>query len=597
MKLKHAISLIVFFTAFFSLPRARCPDSKRESVVVSGSWSGYTVHSNIGKKFEKATGISVGVIGRRSINFADLAAGRTDILVYSPQPNSPVSDLIRKHFPRQSPQPKRYRLGQFVVGVFVNKSNNVREMNLAQLRDIFSGKITSWKRICRQGGGQITLLGQRDGGRVHQVFRNVVMRGRGMSGGFIGKSGTAAVLAAVAKDENAIGFCIYDKPDNGRVAVVSLRATPRGSFYRPLPDDLAAGQYPLVEDLVIFTEANPEPATVAYLRFACGSVGAEVVRKCSLFAEYDRRMILREKRLAAMKAGKGQPVTISGSGEFSQFVDDLAVEFVKAKSVIRPQYAASGEVSAVGRFALGKTKILMLKNPPGKSAMKVHGQKWDKLWKNRKDKPGEPIRHVIPGRSVAAVVNAANKVKSLSRRQIHDIYRDEITDWRPLLSKPKDKKPRRPQRINTYGLPLHSPDARMFYGRIALPSDEARFTLKKDDAAVLSAMATDTDGIGFVNAAVLPDNPEEAGVKVLAMGAGGSAVRPSAKTVLDKSYPLAGRIYIYLHPEADDTTRGFAEFMATCGRPAGNPYIDVPESAAIVYKSHGLLPPPEPVNK
>jgi ABC-type phosphate transport system substrate-binding protein len=54
-------------------------------------------------------------------------------------------------------------------------------------------------------------------------------------------------------------------------------------------------------------------------------------------------------------------------------------------------------------------------------------------------------------------------------------------------------------------------------------------------------------------------------------------IRPTAATIRDGTYPLAERIFLYVHPKASEAAKGFAKFLAS-------------ESLEQAYHSHGLLP-------
>jgi hypothetical protein len=118
----------------------------------------------------------------------------------------------------------------------------------------------------------------------------------------------------------------------------------------------------------------------------------------------------------------------------------------------------------------------------------------------------------------------------------------------------------------------------------------AAATVKKDTAEVLAALSADPLGIAFVDLSALPADPAKAGVKVLAVTAGGKAVMPSAESIRTAMYPFSQRLFLYVHPKASDTAKDFAKFIATCGQSEASPYTDTLKAVAETYRKNCLIP-------
>ena len=236
----------------------------------------------------------------------------------------------------------------------------------------------------------------------------------------------------------------------------------------------------------------------------------------------------------------------------------------------------------------GGKELLFLADRPGDAAMKVYGQKWNALGRDEQGRPNGagPAEYVIAGRAVAVVVNPANKLESLTLEQVQAVFDGEVDSWSTLQA--GDGK------ISAYGLRQGDPAAAVFY-KECLPAEKFRkVTTKKDSAEAISAVAADPQGIAFVDLTALPAGPAKAGVKVLAIRIGTGAtqrpVAPSADTIRNTSYPLSQRLFLYVHPQASDTAKDFARFIATCGQSEASPYTDTVKAVAETYRKHGLVP-------
>jgi ABC-type phosphate transport system substrate-binding protein len=263
------------------------------------------------------------------------------------------------------------------------------------------------------------------------------------------------------------------------------------------------------------------------------------------------------------------------------------------------RFSPGSEIASAGQFVLGKAHLLLLDRPASEGAIRVHAEKWKALWRRRKDQPGRPEEYILPGRATAVVVHSVSKLQALTLPQVQAVFQGKIRDWKHLGA--LDPKVHADTRIRCYGLYAHTPAGALFEEKAFDKYKRVAVTRKKTSAQVLSALAVDPRGIGFVSAAELPPDPSKAGVKVLAITAPGprqagkpSATKPTAAAVLAGRYPLARRLHLYVSPGATAITRDFVKFITTGGRSAANPYTDVPGAVGKIFRAHGLLPPPEP---
>jgi phosphate transport system substrate-binding protein len=81
----------------------------------------------------------------------------------------------------------------------------VSELTLAQIKDIYTGKITNWKAV---GGpdAKIILYSRENNSGTYVYFKDNVLDGEDYSATAQNMPGTAAVVNAIAKDRNGIGY-------------------------------------------------------------------------------------------------------------------------------------------------------------------------------------------------------------------------------------------------------------------------------------------------------------------------------------------------------------------------------------------------------
>lgn len=103
---------------------------------------------------------------------------------------------------------------------------------------------------------------------------------------------------------------------------------------------------------------------------------------------------------------------------------------------------------------------------------------------------------------------------------------------------------------------------KLFHETVLPAARCVRFRRLKDAAAVVAAIASDPQGIGFVDAWVGGRGNKQ--VRVLAIQSGaGAGVLPKAESILDGTYPFSRPVLLYVSPTAGETTKDFAKFIVS----------------------------------
>jgi len=90
------------------------------------------------------------------------------------------------------------------ITIFLNEANKVEELTLKQLSDIYQGKIRNWKEL---GGNdaEIRMYGRENSSGTYTYFHDEVVKAD-YAASVQSLPGTAAVVNAVKKDVNGIGY-------------------------------------------------------------------------------------------------------------------------------------------------------------------------------------------------------------------------------------------------------------------------------------------------------------------------------------------------------------------------------------------------------
>jgi len=166
------------------------------------------------------------------------------------------------------------------LSVYVNEKNPVQELTLAQLRDIYTGKLTSWKQV---GGADapITLYGRENSSGTYVYFKDNVLGGRDFSARCQTLPGTAAVANAVLKDPNGIGYggAAYAKG----VRDVAVKKDARTQGVLPTPASVKDGSYPITRYLYFYTRTQPAGKAKEFITWVRSPAGQAVVSQVGYF--------------------------------------------------------------------------------------------------------------------------------------------------------------------------------------------------------------------------------------------------------------------------------------------------------------------------
>lgn len=179
-------------------------------------------------------------------------------------------------------KPNEHKVALDGLAVYVSAENPVKELSLPQLSEIFTGKITNWKDV----GGKdapIVLYSRENSSGTYEFFKEHVLGGKDFAATAQTMPGTAAVLQAVAKDPNSIG---YGGAAYGAGAKhLSVKKDASSPAVEPTEATVQSGEYPISRHLFIYVNpAIDKDATGAYLTWIKSPEGQKVVKDVGYFA-------------------------------------------------------------------------------------------------------------------------------------------------------------------------------------------------------------------------------------------------------------------------------------------------------------------------
>ncbi len=179
-------------------------------------------------------------------------------------------------------RPNEHKVALDGISVYVNSNNPVTELTVAQIGDIFTGKIKNWKEV----GGKdapITLYSRENSSGTYEFFKEHVLAKQDFAASAQTMPGTAAVLQAVAKDEGGIGYGGAGYGAGAKHLLVKRDAA--SPAVEPGESTVQSGTYPISRALYIYVNPKIETGAIAdYLKWIVSDEGQKVVKDVGYFA-------------------------------------------------------------------------------------------------------------------------------------------------------------------------------------------------------------------------------------------------------------------------------------------------------------------------
>jgi phosphate transport system substrate-binding protein len=239
--------------------------------------------------------------------------------------------------------------------------------------------------------------------------------------------------------------------------------------------------------------------------------------------------------VSAVTGARGDTIVIKGSDTLgAKLVPQLAEQFKSQHSGTTFDIAAEG--SATGFAALiDKTAAIGMASRPAKPEEIANG----------KAKGIEMKETTVAYDGIAVIVNNANSIKGLTKKQVEQIFTGDITDWSAVGGNGG--------KISVYTRNTSSGTYAEFRELAMKKRDYAQDSQKlAGNEQIAQEVSKNPNGIGYVGLAYT----KVAGLKVVPI----DGAMPSNESVLSKSYPYARPTFFYTNGAPVGVVKDFIDF-------------------------------------
>ena len=157
------------------------------------------------------------------------------------------------------------------LAVVVHPSNPVDGLTKEQVRQIFSGDISSWKQVSGQNR-EIRLISREEGSGTREAFCKLVMEKARISRKAMTQESNGSVKELVKHDPVAIGYMSLGLV-GGELKALKVDGV------QALPEEVRSGKYPLVRPFLFVVRGTPKPQAQKFIDYVLSPEGQSILKK------------------------------------------------------------------------------------------------------------------------------------------------------------------------------------------------------------------------------------------------------------------------------------------------------------------------------
>ncbi|MFH1196434.1 MAG: phosphate ABC transporter substrate-binding protein [bacterium] len=215
--------------------------------------------------------------GGSGVGIAALINGTTDIANASRPMKPSEREKLKQRYNTLGVEVKVAKDG---LSLYLNEKNPVKELSIQQIKDIYTSKITNWKDV---GGkdAKIIVYGRENSSGTYVYFKDNVLGGADFTASMQSMPGTAAVVNAVVKDANAIGFggAAYAKG----IKYAGVKKDANSKAFLPTEENIKNGDYPITRYLFMYLRNKPTGEIKEYVDWILSPEGQKIVTEVGYF--------------------------------------------------------------------------------------------------------------------------------------------------------------------------------------------------------------------------------------------------------------------------------------------------------------------------
>lgn len=215
--------------------------------------------------------------GGSGTGIAALINGSTDIAEASRAMKPEEKAAVKE---KQGREVLEIPVAQDGLAIYVHESNPMKQISLAQVKAVYTGKTTQWKDLGPELG-RIIAYGRENNSGTYAFLKEHVLKNEDFAPEVLSMPGTAAVINAVSKDKKAMGYggIAYGKG----IKALKVSKDEAGPAIEPSMDNVLSGKYPISRSLFFYAAGKPEGEAKAFVSWVLGAEGQKICEEVGYY--------------------------------------------------------------------------------------------------------------------------------------------------------------------------------------------------------------------------------------------------------------------------------------------------------------------------
>lgn len=246
-----------------------------QAITIKGSDTMLHINTNMAEAFMNAyPGSEVTVAGGGSgTGISAMMNGTVDVAATSRKMKSKEKTAIED----KGESVIEHIIARDGIAVGVHPNNPISELTVAQIGDIYTGKITNWKDV---GGNdaKIVALSRDNSSGTYAFFQEKVLNKEDYRADAKLMASNSAIVAELQQNENAIGYIGLGYAAEAGNSIKTLGVSEAGSPYvKPSQKTVASGDYSVARPLHLYVLGSAGEGIQTFIDFAFSPEGQAIV--------------------------------------------------------------------------------------------------------------------------------------------------------------------------------------------------------------------------------------------------------------------------------------------------------------------------------
>lgn len=274
------LSVILLVLSVFAVAGCSKKDKQnsqnKKSVTIKGSDTMVHLMSTLAEAYmKKSPDAQVSVTGGGSgTGIAALLNGTTDICASSRDMQQKEKDQAKE----KNINPVEKTVAFDGIAIVIHPDNPVKELNMEQLKKIYTGAYKTWKDV---GGPDepITCLSRENNSGTYVFFQEHVLNKENFAPTVKLMPASSSIVQSVSSDKWSIGYVGLGYTKDAKIKVVPIKKDDTSPAIMPSHNTVLDKTYSIARPLFLIFNGEPKDINSAFLEFVMSADGQKIVEE------------------------------------------------------------------------------------------------------------------------------------------------------------------------------------------------------------------------------------------------------------------------------------------------------------------------------